>query len=207
MNAIRIVAVTALTALLVLVLYLPAQVAPERFVQTVRTEHTLNARFWGDALALRLLGRAMSWQALAHQVTPAEPRLQVAATADVAVQSAVAALGERLAANAYFRNLRLLWLLASYRASVLLQCWQVLALLAGTMVVDGLVGRSLRQKEFVEHNPEMFACAVCLLILLLCALVVAFVLPLTLPSMLTPTVCVLTCGFLRLAIANYQKSS
>jgi len=57
---IRIITVAALTLLLVFVLYLPAANPPERFLTQIRSEHTINASFWGKARAELILDRALN---------------------------------------------------------------------------------------------------------------------------------------------------
>ena len=68
-------------------------------------------------------------------------------------------------------------MLASYRLSSLLEWlpWLLpLVLVAGT---DGALVRVIRAKEFLQHDPEMFAVWCSLLIITACTTVVAFVLP------------------------------
>ena len=55
-------------------------------------------------------------------------------------------------------------------------------------VVDGGLVRLIKAKEFLQHDPEMFALYASLGIVVLCATVVGFVLPVTLHPLLLPCV-------------------
>ena len=55
-------------------------------------------------------------------------------------------------------------------------------------IADGGFARLIKAKEFQQHDPEMFALYASTGIVLLCATVIAFVLPVTLPPLLLPCV-------------------
>lgn len=182
---IRAVAVVSLVLLLVLVLYVPSAHPPERFLAQLRSEHEAALEFWGAEPALAMLDRAMQMQSGAAKVSPIPALRDMPRTSGVhgAVASEMASVNQRLFHNAYFRSVDALLMLASYRLSVLLQWlpWLLpLVLVAGT---DGALVRVIRAKEFLQHDPEMFAVWCSLLIITLCATVIAFVLPVSMHPM------------------------
>lgn len=204
----RCIVIVALTVLLLLVLYLPAATAPAQFVAVIKADHAATTRYWGDVQALGMLRRAMAWQVAAEPAPiPAQSLPKATAGIDRAMQSEVAALGERVTGSAYFRSMQAMMLLASYRAAVMCQSAIVLALMLVAAVVDGLVVRSVRQKEFVEHNPEKCTLAACSTVILCCGMALACALPMALPSAMMPGMGALVCISIRSALANYQKGS
>ena len=63
---VRIVWITALMAILCIVLYLPSAFPPERFIEVLRSEHAMNREVWGPVVADRILRRMLDMQ----QATP-----------------------------------------------------------------------------------------------------------------------------------------
>lgn len=176
---IRAVAVVSLVLLLVLVLYVPSAHPPERFLGQLRIEHETAIAFWGPEPAYRMLDRAMRLQSDAAKASPLPAARDMPRTSGVngAVAIEMASVNQRLFNNAYFRSVDALLMLASYRLSSLLEWlpWLLpLVLVAGT---DGALVRVIRAKEFLQHDPEMFAVWCSLLIIAACATIVAFVLP------------------------------
>ena len=117
----------------------------------------------------------------------------------------MASVNQRLFNNAYFRSVDALLMLASYRLSVLLQWlpWLLpLVLVAGT---DGALVRVIRSKEFLQHDPELFAVWCSLLIITLCAMVIAFVLPVSMHPMALAGFPVAVAVLLGLAIAHFHR--
>lgn len=176
---IRAVAVVSLVLLLVLVLYVPAAHPPERFLGQLRSEHEAAVAFWGPEPAYRMLDRAMRLQSGAAEASPLPAARDMPRTPGIngAVAIEMASVNQRLFNNAYFRSVDALLMLASYRLSSLLEWlpWLLpLVLVAGT---DGALVRVIRSKEFLQHDPEMFAVWCSLLIITACTTVVAFVLP------------------------------
>ena len=56
------------------------------------------------------------------------------------------------------------------------------------VIVDGCFVRLIKAKEFLQHDPEMFALYASLGIMILCATVIGFVLPAMLHPLLLPCV-------------------
>jgi hypothetical protein len=187
---IRAVAVLALLVLLVLVLYVPSAHSPERFLAQLRVEHEAAAAYWGAEPATRMLDRAMRMQDSTAQVTPIPAAKDAPSPASVngAVSREISSVNQRLFNNAYFHAVDALLLLASYRLSTLVEWLSWLAVFAWAAVVDGGLARLIKAKEFVQHDPEMFALYASLWIVILCATIIGFVLPVTLHPLLLPCV-------------------
>lgn len=179
---IRFVSTASLVALLILVLYLPSAYPPERFIDQLRAEHALTIDVWGRAHAMRILSRMLDLQATAQQVRPAPaPRNAPAPNpVDLAVAKQMAEVNDRLFNNAYFRSIDTLLALATYRFSVLIESLPALLVFILAVLSDGFLVRIIKSKEFLQHNPEMFAVHVCAAIMTACGTVLALVLPVTL---------------------------
>lgn len=187
---IRAVAVLSLLVLLVLVLYVPSAHPPERFLAQLRAEHEAATAYWSAEPATRMLDRAMRMQDSTAQVTPIPAAEDAPSPAGVngAVSREMSSVNQRLFNNTYFRAVDALLLLASYRLSTLLEWLPWLAAFVLAAVVDGGFARLIKAKEFLQHDPEMFALYASLGIVTLCATVVGFVLPMTLHPLLLPCV-------------------
>ncbi|MBA4111081.1 MAG: hypothetical protein C0487_15965 [Leptothrix sp. (in: Bacteria)] len=206
---IRVMAVASLLALLVLVLYVPSAHPPERFVEQLRTEYTNAAVFWGKGAGIRMLSRAMSMQESARQASPV-PSSKDAAPAgavNAAVGREMASVNQRLFNNPYFRSIDALLLLASFRLAMLLEWLPWLLAFPFASMVDGYLVRLVKAKEFLHHNPEVFALYTCLAILTSCATVLAFVLPITLHPLVVPCVPVVIGTLMGTAIRDFHLRS
>lgn len=187
---IRAAAFFSLVILLLLVLYIPSAHPPQRFVAQIRIEHEATTAFWGSEPAARILARAVRMQDATVEVTPI-PKASVAPSStgvNNAVAKEMASVNQRLFNNPYFRSIDALLLLGSYRLSTLLEWLPWLAAFALAAIVDGGFVRLIKAKEFVQHDPEMFAVYACLAIITLCATVVGFVVPVTLHPLVLPSV-------------------
>lgn len=204
---IRAVAVVSLVVLLVLVLYVPSAHPPARFLGHLRSEHAAAIEFWGAGTAYRMLDRAIQMQSDAASASPIPsaqdmPRPQ---SANGAVSQEMASVNQRLFNNAYFRSVDALLLLASYRLSTLLEWLPWLLPFALATVADGSFGRIVRSKEFLQHDPEMFAVWCSLSIITACTTVVAFVLPVQLHPATMASATVTMAMLLGQAIANFHR--
>lgn len=204
---IRAVAVVSLLCLLVLVLYLPSAHPPERFLVQLRAEHQATVTFWGEAPALRILSRALGMQDVARQATPvpsaADAPPASAVTGAVALE--MESVNRRLFNNAYFRSIDALVLLAAFRLSTLLEWLPWLAAFAAAVLVDGLIVRLIKSKEFRQHDPELFALYACLGIVTASATVVGFVFPITLHPLVMPGVPLVISLLLSRALGSFHK--
>ena len=206
---IRVMAVASLLALLVLVLYVPSAHPPERFVEQLRTEYTNAAVFWGKGAGIRMLSRAMSMQESARQASPV-PSSKDAAPAgavNAAVGREMASVNQRLFNTPYVRSIDALLLLASFRLAMLLEWLPWLLAFPFASMVDGYLVRLVKAKEFLHHNPEVFALYTCLAILTSCATVLAFVLPITLHPLVVPCVPVVIGTLMGTAIRDFHLRS
>ena len=204
---IRAVAVISLVLLLILVLYVPAVHPPERFLEQMRSEHQVAVEFWGAEPAYRMLDRAIRLQSNAAEASPlpAVRDMPKSHGTNQAVAAEMRSVNQRLFNNAYFRSVDALLMLASYRLSGLLEWlpWLIPLVLAAS--TDGFLLRIVRSKEFLLHDPEMFAVWCSLLIITGCATVVAFVLPVQLhPAMLAASPIAMTV-LLGRAITHFHR--
>jgi hypothetical protein len=204
---IRAVAVVSLLILLVLVLYVPAAHPPERFLAQLRAEHEAAAAYWGDEPATRMLNRSLRMQETTAAVTPIPAAKDAPAPAGVngAVSREMYSVNQRLFNNAYFRSVDALLLLASYRLSSLLEWLPWLAAFAVAAVVDGALARLIKAKEFLQHDPEMFALYASLGIVTLCATVIGFVLPVTLPPLALPCMPLIISALVGRVLGSFHK--
>lgn len=204
---IRAVAVLSLVSLLIMVLYLPSAHPPERFLAQLRDEHRAAARFWGDQPAMRMLSRALIFQDSARQVSPVPSPGDAPApdAVDVAVAREMASVNERLFNNGYFRSIDALFLLASFRLASLLEWLPWLLAFTVAVVADGCFARIIKSKEFVQHNPEVFALHSCASIVAVCAFVLALVAPLTLHPLVMPCAPLPISLFVSRAAGNFHR--
>ena len=204
---IRVVAVVSLLCLLVLVLYLPSAHPPERFLAQLRAEHQATAVFWGEAPALRILGRALGMQDSARQATPVPSAADALASTALggAVAHEMASVNQRLFDNAYFRSIDALVLLAAFRLSTLIEWLPWLVAFAIAVMVDGAIRRVIKSKEFGQHDPELFALYACLAIVTACATVVGFAVPATLHPLVMPSVPIAISLLLSRAVGSFHR--
>ena len=204
---IRVVAVVSLLCLLVLVLYLPSAHPPERFLAQLRIEHHATSEFWGEAPALRILSRALGLQDSARQATPVPSAAAALPSSGLggAVAHEMASVNQRLFDNAYFRSIDALVLLAAFRLSTLLEWLPWLAAFALAVLVDGGIVRLIKSKEFKQHDPELFAVYACLAIVVACATVVGFVVPVTLHPLVMPGIPIAISMLLSRALASFHR--
>lgn len=204
---IRVVSITALVALVLLVLYLPSAAPASAFFERVRIEHGVSGAAWGEAHAHAALSRA-----LASVERPAAAPLMSAAPAQpgrvvTAAGRQLETVGQRVLGSGYVRALNALLLLAVFRLAVLMQLAPGLLMLAGACLADGLVRRWVKSREFAPHHPEVWAGSVCAGWLAMCAAVISAVLPIALPVWFLPLLAGVACVYTAIAIANYPAAA
>lgn len=204
---IRAVAVLSLVSLLVLVLYLPSAHPPERFLVQLRAEHQAASQFWGDEPAMRMLSRALSVQDTARQASPVPSSADapVLGAVDGAVAQEMASVNQRLFNNTYFRSIDALFLLASFRLATLLEWLPWLLAFTVAVVADGSFARLIKSKEFLQHDPEMFALYACAAIVAVCAAVLGLVAPLALHPLVMPSVPLVVSVLLGRAVGSFHR--
>lgn len=185
---IRAVAILSLVLLLTLVLYVPSAHPPERFLEQLRAEHELATAYWGAKSALHMLDRAVRMQEATADATPIPAARDAPTTTGIngTVSREMSVVNQRLFNNPYFRSVDALLLLADYRLATLLEWLPWLSVFVFGALVDGGLARLIKAKEFLQHDPEMFALYAGLGIVTLCLMVIGFVLPVTLPPLLLP---------------------
>jgi hypothetical protein len=204
---IRVVATVSLVAILILVLYLPSAYPPDRFISQLRAEHELTNEFWGQGAGTRTLARMLDLQAAATQTGPA-PSLASSPAPDsvnLAVAKQMSEVHSRLFDNEYFRSIESLFALATYRFSMFMEGLPFLLMFLAAALIDGFVTRIVKSKEFLQHDPEMFALHVCAGILTACATIVAFVVPFTVPPFVFCIAPPALSVFTSRAIANFHR--
>lgn len=204
---IRAVSTASLLALLILVLYLPSAYPPQHFIEQLRTEHALTTDFWGHDHAMRILSRMLDWQTTATQASPVPVATDAPAPGpfNVTVAKQMAEVNHRLLNNPYFRSIDTLLALATYRLAVLVESLPALLVFMLAALFDGYLLRIVKSKEFVQHNPEVFALHICAAIMTACAAVLAFVLPVTLHPLMLSAVPVVVSVFASRALADFHR--
>ncbi|MGQ0597175.1 DUF4400 domain-containing protein [Aquabacterium sp.] len=176
---IRFVAIASLTAVLLIVLYLPSTHPPIYFMALLRQEHELNMHFWGDRHGLAIMEHMLNMQ---DSYAESSPLPQQSATptpngANQAVANEMSKVGERLFNSPYFRSIDTLFALALYRLATLWEGLKDLWIIGIAVVVDSFFVRAIKAKEWRHHNPEMFALYASGSIITACGLFIALVLP------------------------------
>lgn len=204
---IRATSVLSLVILLILVLYIPSAHPPQHFVAHIRIEHEAMAAFWGAEPATRILARAVRMQNATSDVTPIPKASDAPSATGVnnAVAQEMASVNQRLFNNPYFRSIDALLLLGSYRLATLLEWLPWLTAFALASIADGWFVRLIKAKEFVQHDPEMFAVYACLAIIMMFATVIGFVVPVTVHPLVLPCVPLLVSVLVGLALGCFHK--
>jgi|GEM_PF-441935 len=204
---IRIFAAICVALAGIFILYLPSTNPPERFLDQLRVEHDLNITFWGEGHAVRVLDRMLNMQSDLQKSGLAPPSSATPPSAnpmDAALAMQVSQMTERMFKNQYFESIKTLLVLASYRFAEFIEWLPVMSIFILAAWFDGSIRRIVKGKEFLQHNPEIFGLCTCLVILILCSTVVAFVVPLTLHPLVLASIPA-TVGILgNVAIANFH---
>lgn len=204
---IRATAVLSLVLLLILILYMPSAHPPQHFVEQIRIEHEATAAFWGTESATRILARAMRMQDATAEVTPIPKASEAPSTTGVnsAIAREMTSVNQRLFNNPYFRSVDALLLLGSYRLATLLEWLPWLTAFAVAVVADGWFVRLIKAKEFVQHDPEIFAVYACLAIVTMCGTVIGFVVPITMHPLVLPCVPLVVSVLVGRAVGCFHK--
>jgi hypothetical protein len=204
---IKAVIIGSLTAVLVLVLYLPSAYPPQRFVAQLRAEHAQLADFWSATHSERVLDRSLRAQAsTAQRISIPDVRAAPAPEAmHIAVASEMSAVNARLFNSPYFRSVDALLLLASHRLFAMLEWLPWLALFAAAATVDAVAVRSIKARQFGHHDPEAFAACAAGTAVLVCGTLVAFLLPATLPPWMPPAMPIAMVTLVAGALRNFHR--
>ena len=200
---IRIVIICSLALTMSLALYLPSRYPAERFLQHLRSEHRSATQCWGEAIGFRIIDRVNSVLDVATVSSATSNNAgSTGNPAGVAMEEA----SQRLLRSSYFRSLQALFALATYRTFSLLEWLPWLVPLGLALVVDGTAARTIRSKEFVQHDPEFFALYICTAAILAAALLAGLLVPVTLDPLVTPTVVAALLACLNRALASFHRS-
>lgn len=207
---IRVALIASLVSLLALVLYIPSATPPERFFELVRAEHATNQRVWGEDAAAKMMQTMLDLTSESKKVSDA-PSLPSGSgpTGQDAINSAMAdELGQmnaRLFNNPYFRSIDALFMLAAYRIAALMQIVPLVLVFAAASIVDGFVVRTVRSKEFIQHNPELYVASASLSIVLLCAVALATFAPVRIAPHVVAGALLLASFVGSRAVANFHR--
>lgn len=203
---IRGVTIVSLTTLLVLGLYLPSTRPPEHFLLQLREEHLRANEFWGSTSAERIFERALNLQAGTANASPVPSLASAPATAHLhrEVGREMARVNQRLFDNPYFRATDALVALATYRLATLAEWAPRYWITALALVVDALLLRAAKAREFRQHDPERFALYASGAIVILCLCALALVWPWSLHPVIWAGAPLLVALFASRALAHYR---
>jgi uncharacterized protein DUF4400 len=204
---IRIVWIAAMCCVLCLVLYVPSAVSPDQLMLTVRAEHQINSRLWGDSAADRILERMLDFQVGSVAVsTPPPATVQLGGPGiNAAMAAEFGQMSTRLFSSPYFKSVDAMFSLAALRAATLLHVLPLLLVFMAICAVDGFAVRSVRAREFAAHSAEVFTASATLGIALLALVLVGVFLPFTLGPLYMIGALLLMLFVLSRAIANYHS--
>lgn len=202
---IRVVAIASLTVLLALVLYLPSAYPPAVFIEQVRNEHRLNRAFWGEQHAITTLARMLRMQESPLSVPLASPAKVNSTASSQMMAIQMNQVTGRLFGSEYFRSLDSLFTLGTYRLSTMVQMLPATGIFLAAALLDGLIRRVVKSKEFLQHNPEIFSACICLIIAAACGAAIALVYPRALHPVLLPAAMLIVTILSGIAIANYHR--
>ena len=117
----------------------------------------------------------------------------------------MASVNQRLFNKAYFRSIDAPLLLPSFRLAALLEWLPWLLAFVAAAVVDGYLVRSIKAKEFLHLDPELFAVYASGAIVAGCATVLAFVLPVDLHPLVLPCVPLVIVVLISRAVGSFHR--
>lgn len=206
MTMVRAVLIAVMTLILCVVLYTPSVMPPERFIETIKRENAAHRHTWGEDSANRILIRLLD----AQQAVPTSSSSPVVVEStrpgdpQAAMARQVNDMGARLFANAYFKSIDGLFALATYRACALLELLPFALVVLIVVLVDGLVVRKVRSKEFLPHSAEAFSISAVGSILFAAGLVLSLFVPYSFPPTIIAVSVAVMLYVLSRAVANYH---
>ncbi len=205
---IRIVSIATMLVFLAVLFYLPSVYPPSAFLDRVRVEHEAVSEYWGEEHAARALSRAMDLHGGAKSEVPVATAYQENTGAGSAGSDAARRLSDasrRLFDNEYTRSISALLALFFFRLSSLLELLPLGGAFLLACIVDGLVVRQVKSREFRSHSPELFATHAAMVVLLVCGCLVAFLLPLMWNPLVMSVPFLLAGVFVNQAVANFHS--
>lgn len=204
---IRAIVIASLTALLVLVLYLPSAHPPERFLGHLRREHIDLGKWWGGVHANRVLSRALDAHKISNAIVPQPDTTDIWRSDSVnqVVSAEMSAVNARLFQSDYFRSVDALALLATYRLFAILEWAPWIAAFALAATIDGAIIRGIKAKLFGHHNPELYSVSVLLATLVIGGTLIALVMPATAPPLLLPSTLASMAVLVNIGLRNFHR--
>lgn len=204
----RYLAIFLMTAMVGLVLWLPAAYTAAQFYGAARLDHAANEQFWGEPYAATALQSAISFlDARKTPSLPAPAGTGPTGQAERQLASRMQQFTERMRGARYLRAQEAMTMLAFYRLVTMLYLAPAIALFLVPSLVDAAVRRIVRTHEFRSHDPERYSLSIagamvlCAVLAILCALPVCIHPLLQLGDMLGLVYC------LHVALANYHHSN
>lgn len=201
---IRYVFIGALVCFLAALFYLPSRYPASQFLDQLRVEHDAAIGFWGEDHAYRVLWRTLELEGSANAVPPSPTPQPGPVGVDGIAAQRLAEASNKLFDNEYTRSIEAALTLFCYRLSSAVEVLPLSIPLILVCVMDGFVMRWVRSKQFVAHNPELFAAYGVLIVICLCGMLLIDLLPLT----VHPLICFFPFAFVGLfgnqAVANYH---
>lgn len=185
---IRALLVLTVLVVLILVFYIPSTRDAQFFRDRMQAEDALTATLWGPEIATRIRSRSPDVLAPSSVLFPIPqaadgPRL---GNANKAVAREMDAVNLRLFGNRYFESIRQLQTLAGYRLSHLTYWLPWLAAFLAASLADGGHVHQIRSRGLDANSPETFGLLATLVTLVICATIVALLLPTSNPPGLWP---------------------
>ncbi len=206
---VRGVVIISLLSVLGCIIYFPSAVEPQAFYSSIYTEMSRGAQYWGEAHVTTTVKRMLEWDRSAKKAVsaPQRPKRTVESAVSRQMHRTTDGIRQRLSNIQYLRSLEALWLLASFRLSALVSWLPAFGISLLAFISDGLVRRGIKSKEFIQHSPELFAVSACVVIVLLCVVSVALVVPFPLHPVVIPVLLTMITLLVGTAVANYHKNA
>ncbi len=203
---VRMTALVTLLAMLVLLLYVPVTRSPDYFASITDEQYQRDTHYWSPELADEAIDRMRRLHpTVIGAVPPIAPPTRLPPTLAPPLQREIDRIGAVLAGNAYLKSVDAVLALGTYRLRFLGMHWSLSALLMVAAVGDGLCRRTIRSREFLQHDPEVFGLCTAGFILLACSGVVLCVLPLPLHPGVLPLVAPAMALLVGQALGHYHK--
>jgi len=191
----RFVIIVSLALCAIFFFVAPSRYTADDFRSVIVQEHGLNAAFFGEAHASRVLALLDQFRS-----TMAGPSVHNESGA-AAAHGAPAQFSK----SAYGQAMDAMFLLAVYRLSYFLEFLPLFLPFLIVFIIDGFCARSVRAREFVPHSPAMYGSVLFLLVCVCALIVIAFSLPFALHPLVLACCPVIASCLAGIAVGNYHK--
>ena len=182
-------------------LYVPSRYPPGEFVRAIQMESDSHRELWGDVAADRVWQRTGR---IYEEVMPNSPPAEPAEVGGMAKLDVVGAVASRAWVSDYFRSAQTLLALVIYRVCAIFELALLAVLVFIVTVVDGLMVRKVRAREFLPHSAELFTVSISASLLIAGLILLSLVLPIAVPPWLNAVAIILMIFILSRAVANYH---